>query len=156
MNLLKRTGKAEKKRLQSCLPCPAVSVVWELTHHSLCINKIVQFSVNSQNRDAHFSPAKFPQSYPSLSQHLLPPSILKPLHMTLEQERDKLQGFQLHSVKGGGCHRVRSSNRAKWMGRSRQEGGMRKTTYSMPRMIDQGSSLLQDTANRQLSQVFWR
>jgi len=64
-----------------------------------------KFSVNSQNREAHFPPVKCTLPYPNLSQHSLPPSIVKALHSILKQEGDKLQGFQLYLVKGGG-HRV--------------------------------------------------
>lgn len=54
-----------------------------------------KFSVNSQNREAHFFPVKCTQPYPNLSQHSLPPSILKPLRLILKEEGDKLQESQL-------------------------------------------------------------
>lgn len=66
-------------------------------------SKLLHFQSTAKT-DTHVSPAKFSQLYSDLPQHLLPPSILKPLHSTLEQEGDQLQEYQLYLLKGGGMN----------------------------------------------------
>lgn len=138
---LNRAGKTEN-RLQSHLSCPAASMVWELTHHALCIIKTVTFSVNSQNRHT-FSPTKFSAfRSPSASASTQHP---KTSSLNSGTGGRPAPGVPAVSVEGRRNEPRRKALSHIWI--CKTSNGKRRAPkiccgegYSVPRMVDQGST----------------